>query len=152
MKELKTKSEGVNHSAVDIGNLDDIKDYTYIHPKTHQEIKGKVFVGEQLNSSSAEISFTTLPPHAEMPFFHQHKNNEEVYVILKGSGQFQVDDSVFDVSEGTVIRIAPEGKRIYRNNSDSPLSFLCIQNKQGSLEQFCVEDGLLAEGTKMWTE
>lgn len=147
MKKVKISSEGVNHSSIDLGNLDGLMDYSYMHPKRHQEVKGKVFIGELLKSSSAEISFTVIPPNTEMPFFHQHKNNEEIYVVLKGAGQFQIDNSLFDVSEGSVIRVSPEGKRTYRNNSEVPLSFLCIQNKAGSLEQFNVEDGFLAEET-----
>lgn len=150
MKKLKVNSEGINHSSIDIGNLDELKDYSYMHPKRHQEVKGKVFIGEALKSSSAEISFTVFPPKTEMPFFHQHKNNEEIYVVLKGSGQFQIDDSLFDISEGSVIRVSPEGKRIYRNNSENPLTFLCIQNKIGSLDQFNVEDGFLAECENLW--
>ena len=103
-----------------------------------------------LNSTGAEISFTVIPPMTEMPFMHQHKNHEEIYVVLKGSGQFQVDDSLFEVSEGSVIRISPNGKRIYRNNSANPLIFLCLQNQVDSLDSFQVEDGFLAEGEILW--
>jgi mannose-6-phosphate isomerase-like protein (cupin superfamily) len=150
MKTAKIKSEGLNHMAIDLGPIDQLMDYSYMHPKRHQEVKGKVFIGEILKSTSAEISFTVIPPHTEMPFMHQHKNHEEIYVFLKGSGQFQVDDSVFDVSEGSVIRISPNGKRIYRNNSDIPLTFLCLQNQHGSINNFNVEDGFLAEGEIGW--
>lgn len=150
MKTVKIKSEGENHIAIDLGQIDQLMDYSYMHPKRHQEVKGKVFVGEILKSTSAEISFTVIPPRTEMPFMHQHKNHEEIYVFLKGSGQFQVDDSIFEVSEGSIIRISPNGKRIYRNNSDNPLTFLCIQNQAGSLDNFNVEDGFLAEGEILW--
>ncbi|MCK9220709.1 MAG: cupin domain-containing protein [Bacteroidales bacterium] len=150
MKNVKIKSEGINHVAIDLGLIDQLMDYSYMHPKRHQEVKGKVFVGEILKSTSAEISFTVIPPKTEMPFMHQHKNHEEIYIFLKGSGQFQVDDSIFDVSEGSIIRISPNGKRIYRNNSDNPLIFLCVQNQAGSLNSFNVEDGFLAEGEILW--
>jgi len=150
MKNVKIKSEGINHVAVDLGQIDHLIGYSYMHPKRHQEVKGKVFVGEILKSTSAEISFTVIPPMTEMPFMHQHKNHEEIYIFLKGSGQFQVDDSIFDVSEGSIIRISPNGKRIYRNNSDNPLTFLCVQNHAGSLDNFNVEDGFLAEGEILW--
>ena len=152
MKELKIKSKGINHCSIDMGAIDQIVDYSYMHPKRQQEVKGKVFIGEVLESSSAEISFTVFPPKTSMPFLHQHKNNEELYIFIKGSGQFQVDDTVFDVSEGSVVRISPNGKRIYRNNSENPLIFLCIQNRMGSLEQFNVEDGFLAEGEILWNK
>ena len=150
MKNVKITSEGINHTAIDLGQVDQLMDYSYRHPKRNQEIKGKVFIGEIIKSTSEEISFTIIPPKAEMPFLHQHKNHEEIYVFLKGSGQFQVDDSLFDVSEGSVIRISPNGKRTYRNNSDNPLIFLCIQNQVGSLDNFQVEDGFLAEGEILW--
>jgi mannose-6-phosphate isomerase-like protein (cupin superfamily) len=152
MKNVKIISAGINHKAIDLGVFDQLMDYSYIHPKRHQEVKGKVFIGEMINSTGAEISFTVIPPKTEIPFIHQHKNHEEIYIFLKGSGQFQVDGSVFDVSEGSVIRISPEGKRTYRNNSENPLIFLCIQNWAGSLDNFTVEDGFLAEGVKLWNK
>ena len=62
-----------------------------MHPKRKQEVKGKVFVGELLKTSGAEVSFTILPPHTDIPFIHQHKLHEEIYVFLKGAGQFHVD-------------------------------------------------------------
>jgi mannose-6-phosphate isomerase-like protein (cupin superfamily) len=150
MKNVKITSEGVNHVAIDMGLIDQLSDYSYMHPKRHQEVKGKVFIGEIIKSTGAEISFTLIPPNTEMPFIHQHKKHEEIYVFLKGSGQFQVDDSIFDVSEGSVIRISPDGKRIYRNNSDYPLIFMCLQNQVGSLTNFNVEDGFLTQGEILW--
>ncbi|MEI8049546.1 MAG: cupin domain-containing protein [Bacteroidota bacterium] len=150
MKNVIIKSDGINHTAIDLGLIDQLMDYSFTLPKRNQEVKGKVFVGEILKSTGAEISFTVIPPNTEMPFMHQHKNHEEIFVFIKGSGQFQVDDSLFDVCEGSVIRISPNGKRIYRNNSANPLIFLCIQNQVGSLDNFQVEDGFLTEGELLW--
>jgi len=150
MKTVKITSEGTNHRAIDLGRFDQLSDYSYMHPKRHQEIEGKQFVGEILKATGAEISFQKLPPHTELPFLHQHRQHEEIYVFLKGSGQFQVDDAVFDVSEGSVIRISPGGKRTYRNHSDHPLIFMCIQCLAGSLENFFVEDSFKAEGEIAW--
>jgi mannose-6-phosphate isomerase-like protein (cupin superfamily) len=85
-----------------------------------------------------------------MPFLHQHREQEEIYVFMKGSGQFQVDDTIFDVSEGSIIRIAPEGRRTYRNNSENPLIFMCIQCQAGSFNNYFVEDGFRSEGEINW--
>lgn len=150
MKKPKIKSEGVNYSAVNVGMFDNLMDYSYMHPKTNQEIQGKVFLGEILKSTGTEISFQTLPPNTEIPFLHQHKKHEEIYVFLKGSGQFQVDSDIFDVTEGTVIRVAPDGKRYYRNNSDMPLTYICIQVQEGSLSSHFIEDGFRVEGDRLW--
>jgi mannose-6-phosphate isomerase-like protein (cupin superfamily) len=152
MKNVKISSEGINHCAIDLGIFDQLTDYSYMHPKRHQEVKGKQFVGEILKTTGAEISFQILPPHTELPFLHQHRRHEEIYVFLKGSGQFQVDESVFDVSEGSVIRISPDGKRTYRNNSENPLIFMCIQCRAGSLESYFIEDGFRADGEISWNK
>jgi mannose-6-phosphate isomerase-like protein (cupin superfamily) len=150
MKTVKITSEGVNHTAIDLGQFDNLSEYSYMHPKRNQEIFGKQFIGEIINATGAEISFTLIPPHTEIPFLHQHIQHEEIYVFLKGCGQFQIDENVFDVKEGSVIRIAPEGKRTYRNNSDDPLIFICVQCKAGSLNSFFVEDGYRSEGEIAW--
>jgi len=150
MKKIKITSEGINHSAIDLGIFNQLMDYSYIHPKLHQEVKGKVFVGEILKSTGAELSFTIIPPKTEIPFIHQHKRHEEIYVFLKGSGQFQVDESVFDVSEGSVIRVSPNGKRTYRNNSENTLIFMCIQCQNNSIDSYFIEDGFRADGEILW--
>jgi mannose-6-phosphate isomerase-like protein (cupin superfamily) len=150
MKTVKITSEGVNHCAIDLGIFDHLMDYSFMHPKLHTEVKGKQFVGEILKATGAEISFQFLPPHTDIPFLHQHRNHEEIYVFLKGSGQFQVDKSVFDVSEGSVVRISPNGNRTYRNNSSNPLIFMCIQCQEGSLDSFFTEDGFRSDGEISW--
>ena len=50
-----------------------------------------------LNTTGAEISFQIMPPQADIPFYHKHRRNEEIYIILKGNGQFQIDGNILDV-------------------------------------------------------
>jgi mannose-6-phosphate isomerase-like protein (cupin superfamily) len=150
MNTVRFTSNGHNHCALDLGPFDHLLDYSFPHPKLHKEIRGKQFVGELLKATGAEISFQLLPPNTEMPFLHAHKQHEEIYIFLRGEGQFQIDDCVFNVTEGSVIRIAPEGKRTYRNNSANPLIFMCIQCQAGTIDSFFVEDGFKAEGKIAW--
>jgi len=150
MKNVNIISEGINHAAIDLGSFDDLMGFSFIHPKFKNEVKGKQFVGELLKTTGAEISFQILPPYTEVPFLHQHKNHEEIYIILRGSGQFQVDESLFDISEGSLIRINPDGKRTYRNNSSNPLVVMCIQCRAGSIESYKVEDGFRSRGEILW--
>ena len=152
MKTVSVTSEGADHCALDLGPFAQLLDYSYQHPLRRIEVEGKQFVGELLKATGAEISFQLLPPGAAHPFLHAHQRHEEIYVFLRGQGQFQVDDEVFDVAEGSVIRIAPEGKRTYRNNSEQPLIFMCIQCQAGSLDCYFVQDGLKAEGTIAWAK
>lgn len=141
MKKIETISENKNYTAVNIGKLQDLKQYSLIHPKLNIEIKGKVFLKEPTKSTGTEISFTTIPPKSELGYFHMHFKDEETYIILKGSGYYQVDEDVFPIEEGSVIRVSPEGARCLCNTSDEEMVYVCIQSKENSLEEYTTEDG-----------
>jgi len=34
---------------------------------------------------------------------HSHKQNEEIYIILSGAGDFQVNDTAFPIAEGSIV-------------------------------------------------
>jgi mannose-6-phosphate isomerase-like protein (cupin superfamily) len=141
MKPIEKLSENINYSAVNLGTLDDIKDYSLIHPVSKRLIEGKVFLKDDTKSTGTEISFNSLPPKSEQPYFHIHRKNEETYIILKGFGFFQVDDDCFNIQEGSVIRVAPEGKRGICNASDKAMIYMVIQSKENSLEEYTTNDG-----------
>ena len=77
---------------------------------------GRVTLKEKLALTGSEISINELPPGASVPFVHSHKRNEEVYIILKGKGQFYLDGDEFDVEEGDVIRVDPAGATEFRGH------------------------------------
>ena len=95
---------------------------------------------DRLGLTGAEISVNTLPAGASVPFVHAHKANEEIYFILSGKGKVIVDGEDVDLNEGDWIRIAPAGKRQFFASPDSPISFICIQVKAGSLGAYTADD------------
>jgi mannose-6-phosphate isomerase-like protein (cupin superfamily) len=141
MKPIEKLSENINYSAINLGTLDDLKGYSLIHPVSKRLIEGKVFLKDSTKSTGTEISFNSLPPNSEQPYFHIHKKNEETYIILKGFGFFQVDEDCFNIKEGSVIRVAPKGKRGICNTSNEDMIYLVIQSKENSLEEFTTNDG-----------
>ena len=146
MKTIDVISQSNNHTAANLGLLDNLADYIYRREGGGVELSGKVFTSQALQMTGSEISFQSLPPGAGIPFFHQHGQNEEVYVFLKGKGLFQVDDTSFEVGEGSLVRIAPEGVRCWKNIADEPLVFMVLQTKAHSLERFGIIDGELSQG------
>ena len=143
-------SEGKNFTAVNAGSFDKLTDYSFIHPKTGLEVRGKAFLKASTNATATEISLTTLPPKSELPYFHFHNKDEETYIILKGCGYYQVDDECFPISEGSIIRVAPNGVRGMCNTSDAPMVYICIQAKENSLEEYTTDDGGRKPVTPMW--
>ncbi len=100
-----------------------------------------LFLKDATKATGTEISFNSLPPQTEQPYFHIHRKNEETYIILKGFGFFQVDEDCFSIKEGSVIRVAPQGKRGICNSSDETMIYMVIQSKENSLEEHTSADG-----------
>ncbi len=136
MKQLENK----DYTVVNIGNINDIKHQSLIHPKSGEKINGKVFLKEITKSTGTEISFNYLPPKTELGYFHIHKKNEETYIIIKGTGYFQVNNDCFPINEGSVIRVAPDGIRSLCNTSDKDMVYICVQSKINSLEEYSAGD------------
>ncbi len=141
MKKLEKISENKDYTAVNIGSMDEIKSYSLIHPKSGKEIKGKVFLKELTKSTGTEISFNSLPPKTEVGYFHIHNKDEETYIIMKGTGFYQVNDDIIPIKEGSVIRVAPNGARCLCNTSDEKMIYICVQSKINSLEEHTADDG-----------
>lgn len=148
MKQIQTIETGANFSAVNFGRLADIKDYVLeLGPEIR--IPGKVFGGQAVGATGGEFSFQVFAPGQETGFLHTHKNHEELYFFLKGNGKFQVDGDVFPVGEGTVVRVAPDGRRSVRNDGTEPLVMLCVQYRGNTFTADDVTDGnILAEPLK----
>jgi len=110
---------------------------------------GKYFIGKELGLTGCEVSLNRLPAGKGMPFIHSHKKNEELYIVLKGSGIFYVDGEEFPIEEGSLIRVAPDGERAWKAG-DEDLYFICIQAEAGSLSQATLEDGVRTATKASW--
>ncbi len=104
---------------------------------------GKAFLHDKLDLTSCEISVNRVAQGFKVPFNHRHKQNEEVYIVLKGEGIITIDGKSVTVTEGTAVKISPEASRTIENTGHGEFEFICIQAKQNSLEQFGLEDAEL---------
>jgi len=139
---------GFNYSAVDTGACSSWPDYTVSLPG--MDIPGKLFLKDLLNLTGCEISINSMPAGGGMPIYHNHHQNEEVYIFIQGQGQLQVDGETIDVQEGSIVRIGPNGERIWRNNSKETLVYIIIQVKQNSLEQYGLNDATIPDKEANW--
>ena len=111
--------------------------------------EGKQFIKDATCATSCEISFGTLPTDASVPFFHSHKKNEENYIILSGAGRFQVDDEVFEIGEGSVVRVSTHCDRNLKCTSAEPMTYICIQAKESSLDTYTMNDAEITERSNL---
>lgn len=119
--------------------------FSHASVETFHCFEGKQFVKDVTGATSCEISFGSLPSGASVPFFHSHKENEENYIILSGKGRFQVNDEVFDIAEGSVVRVSTNCDRNIKCTSESPMTYICIQAKEGSLGGYTMTDAEMTE-------
>ena len=113
-------------------------------------VQGKLFLRDLLGSAGLEMSLNVVPPGKGIPFLHRHRDNDEVYVVVGGRGQFLVDGECIDVREGSVLRLGPAAARAWRNDSDAPLYFLCLQYRADSVIEGGTADGRKVEGKPAW--
>ncbi|MDO5334018.1 MAG: cupin domain-containing protein [bacterium] len=149
MKQIQAIVKGTNFSAANFGKFADIKDYVLeLGPEVR--IPGKVFGGQAVGATGAEFSFQVFAPGQETGFMHTHKNHEELYFFLSGKGEFQVDGDVFTVEEGSVVRVAPDGRRSVRNNGTEPLVMLCVQYRGNTFTSEDASDGNILNELVKW--
>ena len=132
-----------NYSAEHTGPFENLQQREFLG------FRGKYFIGKELGLTGCEVSLNRYPAGKGMPFVHTHKQNEELYIILRGNGTFFVDGDEFPIQEGSLIRVDPPGERAFKAGSED-LYLICIQAKSGSLEQASLEDGTRLATTASW--
>lgn len=145
----QTDSNSKGFTVKTYGSLEAWLSFVLPHPK-YGLIPGKHFLRSDLNLTSLELSLNALPPGKGMPFLHGHRQNEELYLFLTGTGQMLLDDQVVEVSAGTAVRVAPPVLRSWRNIGDQPLTCVCIQAKADSLVQATLDDSFVGQTPPAW--
>jgi mannose-6-phosphate isomerase-like protein (cupin superfamily) len=144
--------DGDHFSLLHTGTTAEWRKHRAAHPLFKNGVPGKFFLHDPLHLTGMEISLNVTPPGRAVPFFHKHRQNEEVYLFVSGQGQFQVDGKVLDVKPGTTIRVAPDGVRTWRNNGTEDLVYLVIQARAGTLPDGAIADGVGLPEPVTWPE
>ena len=148
MKEIKKITEGKNFAAVDFDKINDLDEYVLAMGDV--KIPGKVFGGQALGTNGSEFSFQIYAPGQEGGFYHSHKTHEELYFVLSGKGEYQVDGVNIPLQEGSVVRVSPEGKRTIHNNGTEPMVVLCVQYRETLFTQDDATDGVILQEQVKW--
>ena len=70
------------------------------------------FASGDLALESSGVGYERLAPNFRVPFGHTHQGQEEVYVIVSGSGRVKIDDEIVDFAQWDAFRV-PAG--VWRN-------------------------------------
>ena len=151
MKQIETTKSGKNYKVINVGKFSDLMDYELpLGPDF--TLHGKVFAGQAVGTTGSDLSFQTLVPGQDSGFLHTHKTHEELYIILKGEGMYQVDGEQIPVSEGSIVRVDSAGKRALKNTGSENLTMMCIQYKANAFTEADspMEDGVILQEELKW--
>jgi mannose-6-phosphate isomerase-like protein (cupin superfamily) len=68
---------------------------------------------EALELEQSGVGYQRVPPGYRFPYGHTHKKQEEVYVVVRGSGRMKLDDEIVDLKEWDAVRVSPGTWRGY---------------------------------------
>lgn len=71
------------------------------------------FAREALEATEFGLSLQRLKPRMRMPFGHRHARQEEVYVIVEGSGRLKIGDEVLELGQWDAVRVSAEAARAF---------------------------------------
>jgi mannose-6-phosphate isomerase-like protein (cupin superfamily) len=69
------------------------------------------FARTPIEGETLGVSLMKLDPDFRIPFAHKHEGQEEVYVVVRGSGRIKVEDDIVDLAEWDAIRIDKDTMR-----------------------------------------
>lgn len=84
-----------------------------------------ILVRRSLNLSSFGMNMVDLKPGESIPEHDETKRQqEEVFMVLKGNATMVIDGREHEAPEGTFIRLDPEPKRYVKNSGNKPVRIL----------------------------
>ena len=60
-----------------------------------------------LELKKSALSYQRVPPGYRFPYGHMHTKQEELYVVLSGSGRMKVDDEIVELKAWDAVRVPP---------------------------------------------
>jgi mannose-6-phosphate isomerase-like protein (cupin superfamily) len=97
-----------------VANLKEVEDSA---GKRTPEIEGR-FARKHLDSRELGISYFRYTPGFRAPIGHRHREQEEAYVVIGGSGRVKLDDEIIELRRWDVVRVAPEVARAFEAGPD----------------------------------
>jgi mannose-6-phosphate isomerase-like protein (cupin superfamily) len=76
------------------------------------------FGRKHLDSEHLGVSYFRYGPGFRAPMGHHHREQEEAYVVVGGSGRIRLDDDIVELRQWDVVRVAPEVVRALEGGPD----------------------------------
>ena len=71
-----------------------------------------------LGLEQSGLAYQRVPPGYRFPYGHTHETQEEVYVVVRGSGRMKLDDEIVELAQWDAVRVPPGTWRGYEAGPD----------------------------------
>ncbi|HMD51092.1 MAG TPA: hypothetical protein VKG62_00145 [Solirubrobacteraceae bacterium] len=102
------------------------------------------FARKHIDSEELGVSYFRYGPKFRSPMGHHHREQEEAYVVISGSGRVKLDDEIVELRQWDVVRVAPEVVRAFEGGPDG-LEIIAVGGKRP-------EDGDGVRVPDWWTD
>lgn len=99
--------------------------YTIVNLKKLEDSAGERAPGieariarKHLESEHLGITYLRYAPDVRSPMAHSHREQEEAYIVISGSGRIRLDDEIHELRQWDVVRVAPATIRAVEAGSD----------------------------------
>lgn len=76
------------------------------------------FARKHVDAQHLGVTYMRYAPNARFPFGHSHRQQEEAYVVIAGSGRVRLEDEIVELRQWDVIRVAPTVTRGFEAGPD----------------------------------
>ena len=110
-------------------HVDDVEDH-YARSSVPGEFR---WLAGALETEQVAVTLIRIPPHSdfEQGTGHFHDEQEEVYIVARGTLTMRLGDDIRPVTAGSVVRVAPKTPRSHRNEGDEPVEMWAVSREIG---------------------
>ena len=76
------------------------------------------FARAHLDSRDIGVSHFRYAPNLRSTMGHRHREQEEAYIVVAGSGQVMLDDDIHELRQWDVVRVSPPVARAFAAGPD----------------------------------
>jgi mannose-6-phosphate isomerase-like protein (cupin superfamily) len=85
------------------------------NPNPEREAK---FARSRIGSEHLGVSYFRYGPNFRANLGHSHREQEEVYVVISGSGRVKLDDEIIDLKQWDIVRVSPPVVRAFEGGPE----------------------------------
>jgi mannose-6-phosphate isomerase-like protein (cupin superfamily) len=93
------------------------------------------FARRDLAAEQNGVTYLIVKPGRREAFAHRHREAEEIYIVLAGSGRVKLDDELVDLSELDAVRVGPGTTRRFEAGPNGLAVLIVGTHVEGDAEQ-----------------